>query len=152
VGTPVTQPRDRRRLERDLASRRRTPAHRSAWNALCSLKPRTAFHEWKLDRANYVRQGQAIIEHDVRRHFGGALDRAAAAARSRLLVVVSPTDEEVEPQPAVEFARLARGRVFELDGRCGHQAPVCERDALCRTLTHFLADAEASVPDRPFGR
>jgi hypothetical protein len=139
VGTPVTQARDRVRWEADITRRRTTRPGTAAWQAARTLKPRTALHEWMLSPANYVRQAEAIVGHDVRRRFDGSLERAAAANRSELLVVVSPTDEEVAPGPAVAFATVAHGQVLELDGRCGHQAPVCEQPLVWRTVTSFLS-------------
>jgi homoserine O-acetyltransferase len=139
VGTPVTQPRDREQWAIEVARRRQTPPRLEVWRALRSLKPRTALGEWRLERADYVRQGEAIIEHDVGRRFGGSLERAAAVARSRLLTVVSAVDEAVDPAPAVAFTRLAGGDILELAGRCGHQAPACERPLVWREVSRFLA-------------
>jgi homoserine O-acetyltransferase len=139
VGTPATQPRDRARLEAEIERRRASPTIASGWRAACSFKPRTALNEWRLSRPNYVRQAEAIARHDVGRHFGGSLERAAAAVRCRLLAVVSPTDEEVDPAPAVAFARSAGGEVLALDGRCGHQAAACERRLVWKTVDRFIS-------------
>ena len=56
------------------------------------------------------------------------------------MTMASPTDELVDPAPALEFARLAGGRTLLLDGRCGHRAPVCEERALSEAVASFLGD------------
>ena len=139
VGTPATQTRDRTRLETEIERRRATSRLASAWRAACSFKPRTALNEWRLSRPNYVRQAEAIARHDVGRLFGGSLERAAAAVRCPLLAVISPTDEEVDPAPARAFASNAGGEVLVLDGRCGHQAPACERRLVWKTVDQFIS-------------
>jgi homoserine O-acetyltransferase len=138
VGTPATQPHDGQRLEMDIETRLATPTYLAAWRAARSLKPRTALHEWRLSRPNYVRQTEAIVQHDVGRHFGGSLEHAAAAVRCSLLAVVSSADEEVDPAPAVGFARNAGGEILVLDGRCGHQAPACERKVVWDAVSQFI--------------
>ena len=78
---------------------------------------------FRVDPVDYVRQAEAIIALDVSASFGGSLERAASGVRASMLVASSLTDEVVNPEPARQFARLARGQVLELDGACGHRAP-----------------------------
>ena len=70
------------------------------------------------------------------------MERAAAAIRADLMVVSTWQDREVNPRPAFDLARIARAEVLELDGRCGHQAPSCERAVLWPAVARFL-DREA---------
>ena len=44
----------------------------------------------------------------------------------------------MNPKPALELARLAGATILELDGRCGHQAPSCERAVLWPAVNGFL--------------
>ncbi len=78
------------------------------------------------------------MAHDVSTRFGGSMERAAAAIRSQLLMVSTWEDREVNPKPAFELARMAGATILELDGRCGHQAPSCERVALWAAVRRFL--------------
>jgi homoserine O-acetyltransferase len=138
VGSPRTQPDDVARwneMVRWLGN--------SAWSRtrsrLSELKPRSALAELRLATENQRRQIQAIVGHDITRPFGGSMERTAAALRTELLVVGTLADREVNNHPAFELARLAGAPVLELDGRCGHQAPSCERATLWPAMARFLA-------------
>jgi homoserine O-acetyltransferase len=87
---------------------------------------------------NHIRQAEAIMTHDITKRFGGSMERAAAAVRSRLLVAGTHDDGIVNPKPGFAFARMAGATVLELDGRCGHQAPSCERVALRAAVRQFV--------------
>jgi homoserine acetyltransferase len=103
------------------------------------LKPRVALEELRSNPQNLIHQAWAVESLDVARAFGGSMARAARAVRGELLVVGAWTDEQVDPRPGFEFARLAGADVLELDGRCGHQAPNCERATLWPAVARFLA-------------
>jgi homoserine O-acetyltransferase len=122
VGTPRASPGDRRR-----------------WQAWIEDVRRPSGDKATVEPNNYTRQGQAIVAFDVAARFGGSLAQAAAAARGKMLVVVSPKDEVLDPAAALEFARLAGAEVLELDGRCGHGAPSCESGVLEPAVGRFLA-------------
>lgn len=138
VGSPQTQPDDVERWNgavRWLGHSRWTRTR----SRLSDLKPRAALSELGVEPDDQLRQIQAIVGHDIARRFGGSLERAAAAVKADLLVVGTWADAEVNPKPAFEFARLARAEVLELDGRCGHQAPSCERATMWPAVGRFLA-------------
>jgi homoserine O-acetyltransferase/O-succinyltransferase len=117
-------------------------ASRSRWgraaHALGDLAPLGAIRQLGLDAGDYRAQAGAIARHDISARFGGSLPRAAAAIRARMLVVVSQRDEVVDPAGARELARLTGAQLVELDGRCGHSAPSCEKDVLRRVVSEFL--------------
>ena len=107
--------------------------------------PVAALRELGVDANNHVCQAQAVMALDIAASFGGSLARAAAAIRAKMLVVGTWQDREVNPEPAFELARMAHAEIFELDGRCGHQAPNCEQTALWRVVARFLT----AVPESP---
>lgn len=90
------------------------------------------------DANDKIRQDQAMMAHDVSERFGGSLERAAAAVRARLLVVVAARDHVVTPGPAAEFARLAKAQLLTLEGDCGHLAPGCESQKVNPAVADFL--------------
>jgi homoserine O-acetyltransferase len=139
VGSPQSQPDDRRRCQALIQGVQVTPPWKRALVALSRASPRAAVNELLVETHNYVRQSQAIMSLDIAASFGGSMERAAAAVRAELLVVGTTQDREVNPDPAFDLARLTHARVFELDGRCGHQAPSCERKILWSVVGHFLA-------------
>jgi homoserine O-acetyltransferase len=134
--------------ERWLGSARALFA-RSRWrraaSALGRFEPRGAWGELLVDPHDYALQAQAVAAHDVSASFAGSLERAAAAAaRTRLLIVVSPTDEVVDPAPALAFAALSHAQVVQLDGRCGHRATSCDKATLYRAVDAFLESGTAN--------
>jgi homoserine O-acetyltransferase len=78
---------------------------------------------------------------DVSAPFGGSMERAAAAVKARVLVVVATQDHTVTPGPAMEFAGLlgAKAQLLRLEGDCGHLAPGCEWQKLNPVVADFLA-------------
>jgi homoserine O-acetyltransferase len=91
------------------------------------------------DANDKIRQDQAMMTLDVSAPFGGSMERAAAAVKARVLVVVSTQDHVVTPGPALEFARLLRAQVLKLEGDCGHLAPGCEWQKMNPAVADFLA-------------
>jgi homoserine O-acetyltransferase len=139
VGTPRTQPVDQRRWEGRVASLQSTSKWGRVTRALLACRPRTAVVEARTDVTNHIRQAQAIVSHDIARRFAGSLEAAAAAVTAELLVVAAATDREVDPAPGFAFARMIDAETLELDGRCGHHAPICDQPRLWREVSAFLA-------------
>jgi homoserine O-acetyltransferase len=137
VGSPQSQPDDHQRL-RDAVAWLRNPASTRARSLLVRWKPRAALNELRIEPHNHFRQAEAIMALDISRPFGGSLTRAAAAIRADLMVVGTWADREVNPKPAFDLARSADAELLELDGRCGHQAPSCEREVLWSAVARFL--------------
>ncbi len=106
--------------------------------AVMQGKPLEGLGQLSIDGNDYARQAQAIMSFDVSTPFGHSLERAAAAVRTKVFVVVSERDEVVNPVAALEFSRLINAQVLVLDGRCGHRAPSCENAVLRRAISAFL--------------
>jgi homoserine O-acetyltransferase len=121
-----------------------TPEYRVAHTTLADLPGFLAGAQNSLvksfDANDCVRQVQAMLDHDVSKPFGGSMEKAASAVRARVLVVPSMQDHMVNPQPALDFAKLIHARVFRLTSNCGHGAPGCERDRLAQAVNAFLAE------------
>jgi homoserine O-acetyltransferase len=91
------------------------------------------------DANNHIRQSEAMMALDVSAPFGGSMERAGAAVKAKVLVVVAPSDHMVTPGPALEFARIIGAEVLELRSTCGHLAPGCEEGMLTAAVNAFLA-------------
>ncbi len=139
AGSPRSTKKDGERWEGLTRKLLAEPRWRRWGRALLQVRPRAVIHELSLDPDDFDRQAGAIVSLDVSSAFGGSIERAAAAVRAKMLVVVSAQDEVVDPGPAKEFARLAGARLVELDGRCGHLATQCEEKALRAAVSRFLA-------------
>ena len=130
VGTPRASPGDRQRWEASIDDALGTSSN--------SKETPLATDRTKPRGRDFARQARAIADFDVAAPFGGSMDRAAAAVHAPMLVVVSPTDQVLEPEAAREFAHLANAKLVELDGKCGHGAPSCEKATLRAEIAGFL--------------
>jgi homoserine O-acetyltransferase/O-succinyltransferase len=92
------------------------------------------------DANNWVRQIQACLDQDISKTFGGSMEKAAAAVRAKVLVVVATQDHEVNPGPALSFARLLHASTLELASDCGHLTFSCEEAKISREVAEFLAE------------
>lgn len=89
--------------------------------------------------SNRIRQRQAIISLDIPGELGvTTLEQAAAKVHAKLLVIVSPQDHLVNPEPAMKFAAGAGAALVKLDSLCGHQSLACI--SVGPIVARFLAD------------
>jgi len=90
-----------------------------------------------------IRQRQAIIGLDIPAELGlPSLEQAAAKIHAKLLVIVSPQDHLVNPEPAMNFAAAASAALVKLDTPCGHLALSCI--SVGPTVARFLADPSSA--------
>ena len=91
-----------------------------------------------MDFDDFASQLQAMLAHDVADSFDGDLSRAARAFRARLLVVFSPDDHVVTPQPAASFAALLGADTLSVRSACGHGVFGCEASSIVSAVRAFL--------------
>jgi homoserine O-acetyltransferase len=134
-----TKPPENRELEEITQLALTTPAQYNRETT------REAFQAWLkqpvaggFDANDRIRQAQAILALDVSAPFGGAMERAAAAVKAPMLVIVSARDHMVNPAPALEFARLVHARTLVLENDCGHLGPGCEMPKVSAAVAEFL--------------
>ncbi len=85
-----------------------------------------------------IRQRQAIMSLDIPGEYGEPLEETAKRVHAKLLVMVSPEDHMVNPEPAVDFANAISAPVVLLESNCGHSSLDCI--AVGPTVAKFLAD------------
>jgi len=107
---------------------------RQVFQELEKEKKQTGF-----DANDKIRQAQAMIALDVTGPFAGSMERAAAAVKARVFVIVARLDHVVTPGPAIEFANLMRSQLLVLESDCGHMAPGCEFQKVNQAVADFLA-------------
>lgn len=90
------------------------------------------------DANDHIRQMEAMMSLDVSDAFGGSMEKAAAAVKAKVLVVVGTNDHVVTPEPAKAFAKLINAEVLEFNSDCGHQTPACEDAAITPRASAFL--------------
>jgi homoserine O-acetyltransferase/O-succinyltransferase len=79
------------------------------------------------DANDSVRQTQAILTQDI-----------AAAVHVPALIVVNRQDHLVNPMTSIQFAKLLKTQVLELDSNCGHRAHRCEQAKIGKAVDDFL--------------
>jgi homoserine O-acetyltransferase len=88
--------------------------------------------------SNQIRQREAIISLDIPGELGLTLAESANKVRAKMLVIVSPQDQKVNPIPAREFADAIAAPIVTLDSPCGHISLDCI--SVGPTVARFLAD------------
>lgn len=90
------------------------------------------------------RQSEAMIAHDIYRHFGNDMAEAARelGRNAKMMVVVSREDRVVSPHPAIELARLAGFPLLVTDEGCGHGDFRCNPDVWTAAVGTFIGREE----------
>jgi len=88
------------------------------------------------DANDWLAQLDAIIHLDIAH--GGSPEDAAKRVKAPVLVVSAAQDEMVNPQSALDFARLLNAQTILLQGECGHLAVRCEAATLDPQVRAFL--------------
>jgi len=96
--------------------------------------------ERQADANDQIRQYEAGIALDISSRFGNSMERAAAAVKAKVLVIVAAQDHTVSPGPALEFAKMLRAESLVLDSECGHVVTVCESDKITERVAKFLGN------------
>jgi len=119
-----------------------TPARFNSEHKRDELQGFLAIQEAELiqrsDPYDWASQLRAMISHDVTLPFGHSMEQAAAAVKAKVLVIVALTDHMVNPQPALDFAKLLGAETLTMDGNCGHLAFGCESNKVAPAVREFL--------------
>ena len=139
AGSPRLLEAERVRWREQAQSAAARPRWRRVAEAAARVAPLAAWRALGENPIDCAYQAECIASTDVTAAHGGSLAKAAARVRARALVVISPTDQTVNPGPAAEFAHLAHASLLQLEGRGGHDAPSHEKDRLWPAVDRFLA-------------
>ena len=88
------------------------------------------------DANNKIRQVEAMMSINVAEPYGDSLEKAAAAVKAKVLVIVGKEDHTVTPGPAIEFAHDLGAQLLVIDDGCGHQ--YCDYDKVGKAVAEFL--------------
>jgi homoserine O-acetyltransferase len=94
--------------------------------------------EERFDGNDRIRQAQAMMGLDVSAPFGGSMERAAAAVKAPMLIIVDVHDHMVTPGPALDFAKLKGAQILVLENDCGHLGPGCDQAKVSAAVAEFL--------------
>lgn len=118
-----------------------TPAYRNSstppkeFPAFIEKEEQNYLKTFKAD--DWAAQLKAMMAHDVSRKFG-SMAQAAQAVKAKPLVVVARQDMMVNPDPAMEFARLLKAEIVEVNNPCGHVFAACDSSTVNTTVARFL--------------
>ena len=103
----------------------------------------------KFDPSDRVRQLEAMMSLDLSKKFGGDMEAAARAVKARFLIVVAKQDHMVNPQPALDFAKMLHVEPIVLGSNCGHLAPGCEPGLVIPAVQKTLAEGGTRTTSNP---
>jgi homoserine O-acetyltransferase len=119
-----------------------TPAYRNSttppkeFEAFVKKEEQNYLDTFKTD--DWASQLHAMMAHDISKQFG-SMAKAAQAVKAKALIVVARQDMMVNPDPAIEFARLLKTKALEVNNDCGHVYATCEGAKVNAAVAKFLA-------------
>ncbi len=119
-----------------------TPAYRNAntppkeFQAFVEKEEQNYLKTFKAE--NWASQLRAMMAHDISRQFNGSMAEAARAVKAKALIVVARQDMMVNPDPAIDFARLIKAETLEVNNYCGHVYAMCSAAEVNGAVTRFL--------------
>ena len=87
---------------------------------------------------NRLSQIEAMLQHDITKDFHNSFEEAAKAVKAKLLIIVSDSDQIVNPKPAIKFAELTNSQIIIMSNQCGHLAPGCDLKIFTNYINTFL--------------
>jgi homoserine O-acetyltransferase/O-succinyltransferase len=92
----------------------------------------------KYNSYDWAWQVKAIMDHDIYRSFGEAIDLAAKTIQAKALIIWAQQDLAVNSEPAQALAKYMHADTFELPGDCGHLSFLCESEILRDKVNRFM--------------
>jgi len=80
----------------------------------------------------------AMLSHDITYKYGGSMEKAAAAIKAQVFIIVSESDHILNPQPAKELASILNCKVMILQNNCGHLAIGCDLEKCSDAISRFF--------------
>lgn len=87
---------------------------------------------------NRLCQLNALMSFNISSNFDNSMTKAASFIKSKVFMIVSSTDQILNPQPAIEFAKLIKADILILENNCGHLAIGCEMDRCAKAVKSFF--------------
>jgi homoserine O-acetyltransferase/O-succinyltransferase len=87
---------------------------------------------------DWLCQLNAIIGHDMYMSSGKTLSAVKEVIRAKTLMIVSKSDQMVNPVPSIELSNVIGATLVQLDTDCGHIGPFCNQTLVKDEVTRFL--------------
>ena len=92
----------------------------------------------KFNAYDWASQLKAIMDHDIYRSFGEAIDPAANTIHAKALIIWAQQDLAVYSEPSRKLAGYLHADTLELPGDCGHLSFLCESEKLRDVVNKFM--------------
>ena len=79
-----------------------------------------------------------MLQHDITKDYNFSLAETAQHIKAQLLIIVSDSDQIVNPKPAIKLAELAGAKLIIMSNECGHLAPGCDMENFVKYISDFL--------------
>lgn len=80
----------------------------------------------------------SMINHNITRKFNYSKEETAKNIKAEILAIVAIQDHILNPDPAIEFSKYTKGRLFILENDGGHQAVSKEMETVSNLIDEFL--------------
>ena len=87
---------------------------------------------------NRLSQINAMIQHDITKDYNYSMEKTAQIIKAEMLIIISDSDQIVNPKPATQFAKLTNSQLIILSNECGHLAPGCDIATFAGYINEFL--------------
>ena len=87
---------------------------------------------------DYASQLRAMLQQNISKNFKDSMELAAKNVKAKVFIIVSQTDHMVNPNPALNFAKLINAETYIFQNNCGHLGPGCDMEKFTRIVHGFL--------------
>jgi len=87
---------------------------------------------------NRLSQINAMLQHDITKDFNNSLEETAKNIKAEMLIIVSDSDQIVNPQPAIKLAEISGSELIVISNECGHLVAGCDMENFVGYIESFL--------------
>lgn len=88
---------------------------------------------------NYLCQLEAMRTHNIYKDHDNSVKKTSKLIKTKVFMIVSMTDQLVDPTTSLELADALNAQVLELTNNCGHLAVGCELAKCSKEIERFLS-------------
>lgn len=88
---------------------------------------------------NYLCQLEAMSTHNIYKDYDNSVRATSKLIKAKVFMIVSMTDQLVDPTTSFELADALNAQVLELTNNCGHLAVGCELAKCSKEIERFLS-------------
>ncbi len=104
------------------------------------LDERYSFQKKYFKSYDWESQLKAMMQQDITSQFAESMKLAAGYIKARVLIVVNLTDHMVNPNPAMDLAKMINSEIYVFNNKCGHLGPGCEMKKFEEVVGTFLSN------------